>query len=156
MAESFKIYFLQASLLLNRILKISGVYICPCGSKRKLMLINLWSSVWLLISFQVQLFVFINRVYNLPFLLFGAMSSLNLREFLINMINYLASCILDALVHLLLTVTIRETVNLFLTVLEPIDAKLQSPVLRKYLSRRIRIISIVLILFYVLDRKSVV
>jgi len=84
MAESFKVQFLQAILYFDRVLKLCGVCICPSGSKRKLALINLWSSVWLISNFQIQLFVFINRVYYVQFLPLSEVSSFNLRETLIH------------------------------------------------------------------------
>ena len=150
MAESFKVQFLQAILFFNRVLKLCGVNICPSGSKRNLVLINLWGSVWLISNFQTQLFVFINRVYYVQFLPLSAVSSFNLRETLINSINYLASCIEDVLVHFLLLTSIRGTVDLLFTWLEPIHIKLQSPNSRHVLLRRIRIISLALIVLFVL------
>ena len=128
MVALFQDRFLRAILPYTCFLKIFGICICPSTTKRKLIngvqLLHFWKFAWFILNFINQIFSFMRRTFYLKFVpgfLFP------FREFLICIINYSTSCILDSLVHAMLLSTIGRTVDYLLLLIENIDSKLQNP-----------------------------
>jgi hypothetical protein len=126
----FQKRFLASSLPYDCFLKLFGVYICPSTiTEQKLInVFHLWKLAWFILNFLNQIFSFMRRTIYVKFVpgfLFP------FREYLICIVNYSTSCILDAMVHLLLLSSIRRTVACLFLHIENIDSKLQRPKLLK-------------------------
>ena len=119
--------FFSAIKPFHRLLQMCGVQLSRhSGSKRKLLLLNLWSSFWLILNFQSQCHTLFRRT---PFQdLFTGKSFV---EWLNNVGFRLVSFICDIMSHNLLVYTIQKSINSVINFLEPTDFQLGRPNLSK-------------------------
>ena len=140
MANLFRERFQGAISPLNCILKFMGVFICPsAGSQQKMRLINLWTALWLILCFLIQIHVLLNKTFYLKFV---RGFRFPFREYVITFVNYSVSCTFDVIIHLQLLFTIRKTVADLLDILKPSDGQLERPNMK-----RIRLLSIAFIVW---------